>query len=73
MTIRSIAGGFAAAVLGLLVAAPAHAGDSNGNFQAKVGVTGVWTDDDTKSLTVNGGPNTVPGNYAKSDDTVIRR
>lgn len=71
MTVRSIAGGMFAALVGLAIAAPAHAGDSNGNFQAKVGVTGVWTDDDTRSLTVNGGPNTAPGNFAESDDTVI--
>ena len=70
MTLRSIVSGLAGAAVGLFLALPAHAGDSNGNFQAKLGITGVWTDDDTKSLTV-GGTETAPGNFAKSDDTVI--
>jgi len=43
--------------------------DSNGNFQAKLGITGVLTDDDTKSLTAGGAP--VAGAFAETNDTVI--
>lgn len=39
-----------AAGVALAAAAPAAAGDSNGNFQVKVGVTGVLTQDKTTSL-----------------------
>jgi outer membrane protein len=55
-----------------LQAAPAAAGDSNGNFQAKVGVTGLWTDDDTQSLrTSAGGDLLAAGAHASTDDIVI--
>jgi outer membrane protein W len=47
-----------AAAVALLVSAvsalPAQAGDNNGNFQVKIGVSGVLTDDHTSSLTANG-------------------
>jgi outer membrane protein len=66
--------GLASAAAAVLVAAgaPAFAGDSNGNFQAKLGITGVLTDDHTKSLTLNGAEliNTFPGGAGVSD-TVI--
>ena len=40
-----------AMVAGLALGAhSAAAGDSNGNFQVKVGLTGVWTDDETNRL-----------------------
>ncbi|MFA5951174.1 MAG: OmpW family outer membrane protein [Hyphomicrobium sp.] len=58
-----------------LVAAPSFAGDSNGNFQAKLGVTGVWTDDSTNSLTQTlSGVTTdllAAGASASTNDTVI--
>jgi outer membrane protein len=50
---------------------PAAAGDSNGNFQAKLGVAGVWTDDETNSLLLNGATQLTPGTWATSNDTVI--
>jgi outer membrane protein W len=65
------------AALGLLAvaAAPstsARAGDSNGNFQVKVGVSGVLTDDHTNSLSINGSPNLAPSGYrATTDDMII--
>jgi outer membrane protein len=53
-----------------LAGQPASAGDSNGNFQAKLGVAGVWTDDDTNSLLLNG-TQLAPGTWATTNDTVI--
>jgi outer membrane protein len=50
-------------------AVPAQAGDSNGNFQVKLGVTGVIFDDHTKSLTNNGNP--IVGAAAETNDNVI--
>ncbi|MBX9587799.1 MAG: outer membrane beta-barrel protein [Hyphomonadaceae bacterium] len=57
-------------VCGYCAATPAAAGDVNGNFQIKLGVTGVYTDDHTKSLS-QGGVNILPGNGATTDDTYI--
>ena len=63
-----------AAAVALLVSAvsalPAQAGDNNGNFQVKIGVSGVLTDDHTSSLTANGA-NILPGNWADTDDMVL--
>lgn len=61
----------AVALMGLMAAAaaPANAGDSNGNFQIKLGVTGVIFDDDTKSVTSNGVG--VAGASAETNDNVI--
>ena len=42
------------AALAVAVVAPAAAGDSNGNFQIKLGGTFVDFDNKTKSLTANG-------------------
>ncbi|MCK9909877.1 hypothetical protein MXD81_12110, partial [Microbacteriaceae bacterium K1510] len=46
-----------AAVLGVCSAAvpAALAGDSNGNLQVRVGVTGIIFDDDVRSVTTSGG------------------
>jgi outer membrane protein len=57
--------GAMALVAGAAAAIPAHAGDSNGNFQVKVGVTGVIFDDETTSTT--------PANLGQAEvnDTVI--
>jgi len=53
-------------------ATSALAGDSNGNFQVKVGVSGVLTDDHTSSLSINGSPNLAPAGYrAETEDMVI--
>jgi len=58
------------AALACGMAAPASAGDSNGDFQVKLGLTGVLTNDDTKSLTSNG--NSIVGvASAETNDTVI--
>ncbi len=54
---------------GAVAALPAQAGDSNGNFQVKVGVTGVLFDDNTKSVTSNGA--LVPNASAETNDNVI--
>jgi len=60
----------AAAMAG--AAMPAAAGDSNGNFQAKVGISGVWTDDETTSLTTSAGANLLAaGAHASTDDMVL--
>lgn len=54
------------------LAAPAAAGDSNGNFQIKAGVTGVWTDDETNSLETSGGTDLLAaGASASTDDIAI--
>lgn len=66
---KLIASMTAAAVLALAGQA-AVAGDSNGNFQAKIGVTGVFTDDETNVLNLNGG-SILPANTAETNDTVI--
>ncbi|MFA5898762.1 MAG: OmpW family outer membrane protein [Hyphomicrobium sp.] len=64
--------GLVALLVGAAMALPAQAGDSNGNFQVKLGATGVWTDDDTKSFTALGGANLIPGgNYATTTDNAI--
>lgn len=56
-------------------ALPAAAGDSQGNFQIKAGITGVLTHDDTKSLDlispVGVVTNLLPGNGATTNDTII--
>jgi outer membrane protein len=58
----------------LLVAAvgavPAQAGDSNGNFQVKLGVTGVLTDDNTNSL-IAGVNDITASDWATTNNTVI--
>lgn len=67
------------AALGLLAvaaapSAPAWAGDSNGNFQVKVGISGVLTDDHTQSLVLHDGGTTdllALGEHATVDDIVI--
>ena len=70
MRARTIALGVVALLMGAAIAHPAQAGDSNGNFQAKLGITGVWTDDSTNSLNLGSTP-LYPGNWATSNDTVI--
>jgi outer membrane protein len=57
--------GAAALVAGLAAAVPAQAGDSNGDLQVKVGVTGLLFDNDTTS--------TSPANLGQAEvnDTVI--
>jgi outer membrane protein len=57
--------GLAAMVAGAAMAHPANAGDSNGNFQAKLGVTGIIFDDKTTSTTPAG------LGTAETNDTVI--
>jgi len=54
-----------ALVMGVMAAVPAQAGDSNGNFQAKLGVTGIIFDDNTKSTSPAG------LGTAEVNDTVI--
>lgn len=51
-------------LIGAAGAAPAQAGDSNGNMQVKVGVTGLIFDDETTSTNVG-------GLRAEVNDTVI--
>ncbi|HEY7669812.1 MAG TPA: OmpW family outer membrane protein [Hyphomicrobium sp.] len=48
---------------------PAQAGDSNGNFQVKLGVTGVIFDDETTSTTLNGAAAAL--GQAETNDTVL--
>ncbi len=62
--------GAVALLVGAAGAVPAYAGDSNGDFQVKLGATGVLTQDSTNSLTVNGAE-TYPGNWATTNDTII--
>jgi len=50
---------------------PAAAGDSNGDFQAKLGLSGVWTDDDTTSLVHSGLGQLAPATWATTNDTAI--
>lgn len=45
----------AAALNAMAAASTAFAGDSNGNFQVRFGVTGVVFDDNVKSVTTSGG------------------
>lgn len=45
----------AAALSAMAAATAAFAGDSNGNFQVRFGVTGVVFDDNVKSVTTSGG------------------
>lgn len=63
----------AALAAGLALSAPsAMAGDSNGNFQIKAGLTGVWTDDETNSLKTSTGVNLLAaGASASTDDIAI--
>jgi outer membrane protein len=56
--------GLAALLAGIVMALPAQAGDSNGNMQVKVGVTGLIFDDETTSTDV-------AGLGAEVNDTVI--
>ncbi len=58
-----------AVIVGMAAIAPASAGDSNGNLQVKVGVTGVIFDDKTTSTTVDG--ISTPLGQAEVNDTVI--
>lgn len=58
--------GVAGLLAGAAMALPAQAGDSNGNFQVKVGVTGLIFDDETTSTNVGGG-----AFAAEVNDTVI--
>jgi outer membrane protein len=61
--------GAVALLIGAAGAVPAQAGDSNGNFQVKLGVTGVLFDDHTSSVVVNG---TTPlPDQAGTNDNVI--
>jgi outer membrane protein len=69
-------GARAALVAGCLAlaaaATPAAAGDSNGNFQAKIGVSGLWTDDETTSLKTSAGADLLAaGAYASTDDIAL--
>ncbi|WP_295555070.1 OmpW family outer membrane protein [uncultured Hyphomicrobium sp.] len=53
-------------------AGPALAGDSNGNFQIKVGISGVWTDDETNSLVTSAGVDLLAaGASASTDDMTL--
>ncbi len=65
MRAKTLVMGAMALVAGAAAAIPAQAGDSNGNFQVKVGVTGVIFDDETTSTT--------PANLGQAEvnDTVI--
>jgi outer membrane protein len=65
MRAKKIALSLAALIVGVTAAASAQAGDSNGNMQVKVGVTGLIFDDNTKS--------TSPAGLGKAEvnDTVI--
>jgi outer membrane protein len=65
MQAKTIWFGLAALAAGAAVALPAQAGDSDGNFQAKLGVTGVILDNDTTSTTPAG------LGQAEVNDTVI--
>jgi outer membrane protein len=65
MQARTIWFGLAALAAAAAVALPAQAGDSDGNFQAKLGVTGVILDNDTTSTTPAG------LGQAEVNDTVI--
>jgi outer membrane protein len=58
--------GVAALLVSVVAAMPAQAGDSNGNMQVKVGVTGLIFDDETTSTSAN-----VAGLSAEVNDTVI--
>jgi outer membrane protein len=68
---------FAIGALALVLGAAqtAMAGDSNGNFQAKLGVTGVITDDTTYALSAispaGAATDILPGRSASISDTVI--
>jgi len=64
MQAKTIALGLAALLAGAAMALPAQAGDSNGNMQVKVGVTGLIFDDETTSSSVG-------GLSAEVNDTVI--
>jgi len=65
MRAKTLVLGLAALLAGAAMALPAQAGDSNGNFQAKLGVTGVIFDDNTKWTTPAG------LGEAETNDTVI--
>jgi outer membrane protein len=58
--------GALALLAGAVGAVPAQAGDSNGNFQVKLGVTGLIFDDKTTSTSAN-----ITGLDAEVNDTVI--
>lgn len=64
MRAKKIALGLAALIAGVTAAVSAQAGDSNGNFQVKVGLTGLIFDDSTKS-------SNVPNLSAEVNDTII--
>lgn len=69
--IRGLAQLAAAALALSWTTAGALAGSSNGNFQVKVGVTGVLTDDDTNSLKAGAVDLLALGAHASTDDIVI--
>lgn len=64
MRAKSIALGLAALVASVAAVLPAQAGDSNGNMQVKLGLTGLIFDDSTKS-------SNVPNLSAEVNDTII--
>jgi outer membrane protein len=72
MKMKSVAA--VAAGIGMLVGAatlPAAAGDSNGNFQIKLGVTGVLMDNETTSLQSSNLGDILVGRGAEVNDEVI--
>lgn len=72
MRIANIAAAVLSGIILTGIVSPASAGDSNGNFQAKVGISGVWTDDNTNSLVTSGGVDLLAlGNSASTDDMVL--
>lgn len=72
MRIANIAAAVLSGIILTGIVSPASAGDSNGNFQAKVGISGVWTDDNTNSLVTSGGADLLAlGNSASTDDMVL--
>lgn len=71
MRAKTIVLGVAALLAGAVAALPVQAGDSNGNFQVKLGATGVWTDDHTSSLAVDGVGSLIPGNSATTTNNAI--
>lgn len=72
MRIATIAAAVLSGIILTGIVSPAAAGDSNGNFQAKVGISGVWTDDNTSSLVTSGGADLLAlGNSASTDDMVL--
>lgn len=69
-TIKSWAAALGMAAMATLAAVPATAGDYNGDFMAKVLVTGVLPDTDAGVISLNGAP-FLPGNSYEVSDEVI--